>query len=91
VDLSPDCVGYLTASPKQWRPNDTRLLFATKSGTPWDQGVLLRRKFRPLLKELEFLCLSAMGSTPSDTQWKPLWTVLVFPYVRQDRLGHLDS
>jgi hypothetical protein len=35
-----------------WRPNERRLLFATRNGTPWDQSLLLKRKFKPLLKAL---------------------------------------
>jgi len=28
------------------------LLFATRNGTPWDQNLLLKRKFKPLLRAL---------------------------------------
>jgi len=35
-----------------WRPNERRLLFATKNGTPWDRNLQLKRKFKPLLEKL---------------------------------------
>lgn len=35
-----------------WRPNSLGLLFATKTGTPWDHSLVRQRKFHPLLKRL---------------------------------------
>lgn len=35
-----------------WRPNSPGLLFATKTGTPWDHSLVRKRKFHPLLKRL---------------------------------------
>jgi hypothetical protein len=32
-----------------WHPNDQRLLFVTRNGTPWDQNMVLKRRFKPLL------------------------------------------
>jgi integrase len=52
VELSPQCVAHLETFLTSWRPNEQRLLFATKNGTPWDQNLLLKRKFRPLLRAL---------------------------------------
>ena len=37
---------------QSWHPNERRLLFATRNGTPWDQNLLLKRKFKPLLRAL---------------------------------------
>ena len=36
-----------------WRPNKERLVFATRKGTPWDANLLVKRKLRPLLRELK--------------------------------------
>ena len=52
VELSPQCCEHMKTFLKLWRPNELRLLFATKNGTPWDQNLLLKRKFRPLLRAL---------------------------------------
>jgi len=42
----------LRVEANSWHPNERRLLFATRHGTPWDQNLLLERKFRPLLRPL---------------------------------------
>lgn len=52
VELSPQCCTHLALFLKTWNPNEQRLLFATRVGTPWDQNLLLKRKFRPLLRVL---------------------------------------
>lgn len=91
LDLSDQCVAHLTAFLKSWRPNPERLLFATKNGTPWDQNLLLKRKFRPLLRKLGINvpygnglhALRHANSTLMDRFGVPL-------KVCQDRLGHVD-
>ena len=52
VELSPQSCAHLRTFLKSWHPNERRLLFATRNGTPWDQNLLLKRKFRPLLRAL---------------------------------------
>ena len=52
VELSAQACEHLSRFLKSWRPNERRLLFATKSGTPWDANLLLKRKFKPLLAKL---------------------------------------
>ncbi|MGH9682715.1 MAG: tyrosine-type recombinase/integrase [Candidatus Acidiferrales bacterium] len=52
VELSPQACGRLKAFLKSWHPNARRLLFPTRTGTPWDQNLMLRRKFRPLLRAI---------------------------------------
>ena len=74
-----------------WRPNERRLLFATKNGTPWDANLLLKRKFKPLLVELGipvprgngFHAFRHANATMMDRLGTPL-------KVRQERLGHSD-
>jgi integrase len=92
LDLSPECVAHLSTFLVSWRPNSARLLFATRNGTPWDQNLLLKRYFRPLLAKLGiavprgngFHALRHANSTLMDQFGTPL-------KVRQDRLGHVDS
>lgn len=92
VDLSKECVAHLTVFLKSWHPNERRLLFATRNGTPWDQNLVLKRRFRPLLRKLEievprgngFHALRHANSTLMDQVGVPL-------KVRQDRLGHVDA
>src|SRR6202007_1508407 len=52
VELSPQACRHLRRFLESWHPNQRRLLFATRKGTPWDQNLLLKRKFRPLLRAL---------------------------------------
>jgi len=52
IELSPQACAHLEVFLRSWRPNEKRLLFATRNGTPWDQNLLLKRKFRPLLLAL---------------------------------------
>lgn len=52
IELSPQACAHMEKFLKAWHPNSSRLLFATRNGTPWDQNLLLKRKFRPLLRRL---------------------------------------
>jgi integrase len=52
VELSPKACIQLRRFLESWHPNERRLLFATRNGTPWDQNLLLKRKFKPLLRAL---------------------------------------
>src|SRR6266850_5040214 len=65
VELSPQACAHLKTFLKSWHPNERRLLFATCNGTPWDQNLLLKRRFRPLLRPLGIQVPAAMASTPS--------------------------
>lgn len=49
VELSAQGCAQLEKFLVSWHPNDRRLLFATRNGTPWDQNMVLKRKFKPLL------------------------------------------
>jgi len=74
-----------------WRPNERRLLFATKNGTPWDTNLQLKRKFKPLLEKLGmqvpkgngFHAFRHANATMMDRLGTPL-------KVRQEQLGHSD-
>jgi len=91
VELSPQAVEQLQTHLRSWRPNANRLLFASKHGTPWDANLLLKRKFRPLLKSLGigvprgngFHALRHTSGTLMDQFSAPL-------RLRQQRLGHSD-
>jgi integrase len=39
IELSPQAVAPLETFLKSWRPNEKRLLFASRNGTPWDQNL----------------------------------------------------
>ncbi len=52
INLSPQCVEHLKMFLRSWHPNENRLLFATKNGTPWDANMQRKRRFRSLLKAL---------------------------------------
>ena len=86
--LSPRLVTHVASCLKTWKPNERGLFFATRSGTPWDANLLVRRKLKPLLGSLgiERGGLHAFrhtNSTLMDRLGVPL-------KVRQERLGHSD-
>jgi integrase len=86
--LSPQLIEHLQGSVKNWRPNDARLLFASRNGTPWDANLLVKRKMHPLLAALgiQRCGLHAFRHTNSS-----LMDRLCAPLkVRQQRLGHSD-
>ena len=43
VELSPQACAHMGKFLESWHPNQRRLLFATRTGTPWDQNLLLKR------------------------------------------------
>lgn len=86
--LSPRLVAHVESCLKTWKPNERGLFFATRSGTPWDANLLVKRKLYPLLDALgiERGGLHAFrhtNSTLMDRLGVPL-------KVRQERLGHSD-
>jgi integrase len=86
--LSRGLLVQVAAYLKQWRPNETGLVFITRNGTPWDANLLVKRKLYPLLDSLgiERGGLHAFrhtNSTLMDRLGVPL-------KVRQQRLGHSD-
>src|SRR5262249_20866851 len=91
VELSPQACAHLATFLESWRPNAARLLFATRTGTPWDANLLLKRKFKPLLAKLGiktprgtgFHAFRHANATMMDRLGTPL-------KVRQERLGHSD-
>jgi integrase len=50
--LSPGLLAQLAVYIKNLRPNEKGLLFATRTGTPWDGNLLVKRKLYPLLDSL---------------------------------------
>jgi integrase len=74
---------------KRWRPNECRLLFATRNGTPWDANLLVKRRLYPLLDSLGIgrgglHAFRHANSTFMDQLGVPL-------KVRQQRLRHSDA
>jgi integrase len=86
--LSDDLAEHLKEQISGWKPNDLRLLFATRTGTPIDQTNVVRFNLQPLLKKLGiqragFHAFRHGNSSVMDQLNTPL-------RVRQDRLGHAD-
>jgi len=92
VELSAQASEHLSQFIHSWRPNERRLLFATKNGTPWDSNLLLKRRFKPLLEKLGIRVPKGNGfhafwhanATMMDRFGTPL-------KVRQERLGHSEN
>jgi integrase len=89
IELSPQCIAHLLEFLKMWRVNELRLLFATKKGTPWDQNLPLKRKFRALLRALgiEVPCDNGFHSF-RQANASLMGSFEASPKLRQQRLGH---
>jgi integrase len=91
INLSPQCVEHLGNFLRSWRPNQNRLLFATRNGTPRDANLLLKRKFRPLLKRLGIDVPPGNGFHAFRHANETLMDRFSVPLrLRQERLGHSD-
>jgi integrase len=89
VELSPQCCAHLESFLKTWRPNKHRLLFATRNGTPWDQNLLLKRQFRPLLVTLGIVVPRGNGFHAFRHANASLMNHFGASHkLRQQRLGH---
>jgi integrase len=87
--ISAELVERLRQFLLTWRPNDLELLFATRTGTPWDHSLVRKRKFHPLLKKLGiqqcgFHAFRHGNATLLDQISAP-WA------VRLSRLGHTEA
>ena len=89
VELSPQACKHLEGFLKTWRPNAQRLLFATRNGTPWDQNLLLKRQFRPLLRALKIEVPRGNGFHAFRHANASLMNHFKASHkLRQQRLGH---
>jgi integrase len=89
VELSPQACGHLSNFIESWHPNERRLLFATRNGTPWDQNLLLKRKFRPLFQALGIQVPRGNGFNAFRHANATLMSSLgASQKLRQQRLGH---
>jgi integrase len=89
VELSPRACVHLRNFLASWRPNDQGLLFATRNGTPWDQNMLLKRKFKPLLQALGIRLPRGDGFYILRHGNATLMSSFGAPQnLRQQRLGH---
>ncbi len=92
VELSPQACAHLRTFLKSWHPNERRLLFATRNGTPWDQNLLLKRKFRPLLRSLGIQVPRGNGFHAFRHANATLMNSFgASQKLRQQRLGHADG
>jgi integrase len=86
--LSRQLTLHLSNFLLRWRPNDNRLLFASRNGTPWDANLLVKRKLHPLLAQLKIArcglhAFRHANATLMDRLHVPM-------KIRQQRLGHSD-
>src|SRR6267154_724642 len=73
-------------------PNERRLLFATCNGTPWDQNMLLKRRFRLLLRSLGIQVPRGNGFHAFRHANATLMNSFgASQKLRQQRLGHADG
>ena len=87
--ISVELVEHLREYLKAWRPNSLGLLFATKTGTPWDHSLVRKRKFHPLLKKLG---ISQCGVHAFRHGNATLLDQIGAPMaVRLNRLGHAEA
>jgi integrase len=92
VELSRQACGHLSKFLESWHPNQRRLLFATRSGTPWDQNLLLKRKFRPLLRAIAIQVPRGNGFHSFRHANATLMSSFgASQKLRQQRLGHADG
>jgi integrase len=92
VELSPQASRHLRTFLGSWHPNERRLLFATRNGTPWDQNLLLTRKFRPLLRALGIQVPRGNGFHSFRHANATLMNSFgASQKLRQQRLGHADG
>jgi integrase len=92
VELSPQACRHLRIFLESWHPNQRRLLFATRNGTPWDQNLLLKRKFRPLLRALGIQVPRGNGFQAFRHANATLMSSFgASQKLRQQRLGHADG
>jgi len=92
VELSPQACGHVKTFLESWHPNQRRLLFATRNGTPWDQNLLLKRKFRPLLRAIGIQVPRGNGFHAFRHANATLMNSFgASQKLRQQRLGHADG
>jgi Phage integrase family len=92
VELSPQACAHLKTFLKSWHSNERRLLFATCNGTPWDQNLLLKRRFRPLLRSLGIHVPRGNGFHAFRHANATLMNSFgASQKLRQQRLGHADG
>jgi len=89
IAISVSLADRLRCFLESWRPNEKRLLFATRNGTPWDANLLVKRKLSPLLKRLG---IPRAGLHAFRHASATLLDSVSAPFkVRQQRLGHSDA
>ena len=92
INLSPHCVEHVREFLRSWHPNESRLLFASRNGTPWDPNMQRKRRFRSLLKALNIQIPKGNGFHAFRHANAVLMDRLSVPMkVRQQRLGHGDA
>ena len=92
VEISPQACERLRGYLQAWRPNERRLLFATRNGTPWNQDMVLKRSLRPLCRKLDIRLPHGNGfhafRHANATLMNSFGASLK---LRQERLGHAQG
>jgi integrase len=92
VEISPRAAEHIREYLQTWHPNEQRLLFASRTGTPWDQNLLLKRKLRPFLEQLGIRLPKGNGFHAFRHGNATLMSSFGAPLkLRQQRLGHVDG
>jgi integrase len=86
--ISPQLVEHLREVVYKWVPNERGLLFATRSGKPWDASLVVKRHLRPLLIALGIESGGLHAFRHANSSIMDRWNVPL--KVRQQRLGHSD-
>lgn len=89
VGVSEALVAALRRYQCGWRPNKAGLLFAAKTGAPWDANLLVTRKLGPLLDSLSIVRGGLHAFRHANASF--MNTLNVDVKTRQARLGHATS
>jgi integrase len=86
--VSSRLLNHLRGILQAWRPNPQQLVFSTRNGTPWDANLLVKRKFRPMLRQLKIQECGLHAFRHANASFMDELSVPM--KVRQQRLGHSD-
>ena len=83
--ISSDLCSHLAR--RRQHQEDSCLVFSTRNGTPWDEGLLVKRKLHPLLDRLG-IARAGLGFRHGNSSFMDQHNTPTA--VRLNRLGHAD-
>lgn len=83
--ISSDLYSHLAR--RRQHQEDSCLVFSTRNGTPWDEGLLVKRKLHPLLDRLG-IARAGLGFRHGNSSFMDQHNTPTA--VRLNRLGHAD-